>query len=570
VHVTRSRSESIPIASDHAGFELKGELAAWLEKEGYGVEDLGTHDEESTDYPDFAARVARLVSSGERGRGILTCGSGIGVSIAANKFPGVRAALCTSTEMAELARRHNDANILVVGARLAGVDPAGEIAAVFFETEFEGGRHRRRIEKILAIEREITSPLAMNSIRAADPEAFGIMQKELERQRTHLELIASENLTTLAILEATGSVLVNKYAEGYPGKRYYGGCQYHDEIERLGVERAKALFGAEHANIQPYSGSQANMAAYAALCDPGDTILAMDLSCGGHLTHGSGVNFSGKFYRFIHYGVSRETEHIDYGEVRDIAKRERPKVIVAGGSAYPPIIDFTEFRGIADEVGAFFMVDMAHFAGLVAGGAFPSPVPHAHVVTSTTHKTLRGPRAGFILCTEDLRKEIDKLVFPGMQGGPHMHVMAAKAICFKLAATDSFRAYARAIVENAKELSRNLADRGYRLVGGGTESHVFLIDLRDKGITGRDAQEMLEAAGIVVNKNTIPFDEKSPMVTSGIRLGTPAVTTRGMTRTEMPVIADLIHRILKGGGAPALADEVRAEVARLCEAFPYY
>lgn len=568
--MNQPEKETIPVASDHAGFALKKELVVWLENRGYTVLDLGTYNEESTDYPEYGARVAGLISRGVSRQGVLVCGSGVGIAIVANKFPGVRAAHCTSTEMARLSRLHNDANVLVLGGRLTDHGAAKEMLDAWLDTEFEGGRHARRVGTIRKIEEELQSPLRMRWVEMADPETFALMQKELERQKNHLELIASENLTSLGVLEAAGSVLMNKYAEGYPGKRYYGGCRYHDEIETLAVERAKALFGAEHANVQPYSGTQANMAAYAALLPLGGTILAMDLTCGGHLTHGSKVNFSGKFYRFVHYGVSRETEKIDFDEVRSLALKEKPGMIVAGGSAYPPIIDFAEFRRIADEAGAFLLVDMAHFAGLVAGGVYPSPVPYADVVTSTTHKTLRGPRAGFILSKEKVKKEIDKTVFPGMQGGPHMHVMAAKAVCFHLASTSEFKEYARKIVENAGELSRGLAQRGYRLVGGGTQTHLFLIDLREKGLTGQEAQELLESAGLVVNKNTIPFDTKPPTVTCGIRVGTPAVTTRGMGREEMRSIAHLMDRIMQSEGDERVRDEVREEVLSLCTRFPYY
>ncbi len=549
---------------------MKKQLVALLEQLGYEPLDLGTMDEHPTDYPDYGALVAGKVSSGEFVRGILVCGSGIGMSIVANKFPGVRAALCTTPEMAKLSKLHNNANVLSIASRLTGPDVAEEITRAWLETKFEGGRHAGRVEKIRDLENDLTGVITMKCVEREDPEAFGFMKKELERQRNHLELIASENLTTYAVMEATGSVLVNKYAEGYPGRRYYGGCEFHDKIEELAVERAKALFGAEHANVQPYSGSQANMAAYAALLEVGDTILAMDLTCGGHLTHGSRVNFSGRLYRFIHYGVSSETEHIDFDEVRDLAKREKPGLIVAGGSAYSAIIDFREFRKIADEVGAYLLVDMAHFAGLVAGGMYPSPVPYSDVVTSTTHKTLRGPRAGFILCGESLRKKIDKTVFPGMQGGPHMHVQAAKAVCFHLASRPEFRDYAARIVENAGVLCETLAGAGYRIVGGGTETHLFLIDLGKKRLTGARAQEMLESAGIVVNKNTIPFDTQSPMVTSGIRVGTPAVTTRGMGPEEMRIIAGLMDDILQAKGEKAAVDHARGEVEKLCGRFPYY
>ncbi|MFQ6103813.1 MAG: ribose 5-phosphate isomerase B [Candidatus Glassbacteria bacterium] len=568
--MNKSGKEIIPIASDHAGYSLKNDVIVWLEARGCEVCDLGTFDEQRTDYPDYAREVARGVSSGEYTRGILLCGSGIGMSIVANKFPGVRAALCTTPEMVKLSRLHNDANILVLAGRLTEPDIAREMIELWLDTNFEGERHEVRLEKIEKIEDELLGVLAMRRIEQTDPDIYRIMENELKRQRNSLELIASENLTTIPVLEAMGSVLVNKYAEGYPGRRYYGGCKHYDEIEELAVERAKSLFGAEHANVQPYSGTQANMSAYAALCESGDTILAMDLTCGGHLTHGSRVNFSGRFYNFIHYGVSRESEHIDFDEVRDLALKHRPKLIVAGGSAYPPVIDFKRFREIADEVGAYLLVDMAHFCGLVAGGVYPTPVPYSDVVTSTTHKTLRGPRAGFILCKEGFRKQIDKTVFPGMQGGPHMHVMAAKAICFWAASTDDFKEYSKRIVENAIALSGKLSESGYRMVGGGTESHLFLVDLRDVELTGAQAQEMLESAGIVVNKNTIPYDQNPPSVTSGIRVGTPAVTTRGMGVGEMRKIADLMDRVISKRGRSDVIREVKKEVQRMCELFPYY
>jgi glycine hydroxymethyltransferase len=391
-----------------------------------------------------------------------------------------------------------------------------------------------------------------------DEAIFQLIALEEKRQREGLELIASENFVSKQVREAVGSVLTNKYAEGYPGARYYGGCEIVDQVESLAIERAKALFGAAWANVQPHSGSQANMAVYMALMEPGDTLMGMDLAAGGHLTHGSRVNFSGKLYKVVSYGVSPETERIDLEEVRRLALEHRPKVIVAGASAYPRVWDFQAFRQIADEVGAFLLVDMAHFAGLVAAGLHPNPVPHAHVVTSTTHKTLRGPRGGLILSQDpELGKKIDKLIFPGIQGGPLEHVIAGKAVAFFEALQPEFKEYSRLVVENAKRLAAELAERGYRIVTGGTDNHLMLVDLRPKGLTGKEAEERLDQVGITVNKNAIPFDPKPPRVTSGIRIGTPAITTRGFTPEEMPLVADLIDRALTQGPSEALREEVR-------------
>ncbi|WP_117237491.1 serine hydroxymethyltransferase [Thermus sediminis] len=391
-----------------------------------------------------------------------------------------------------------------------------------------------------------------------DEALFRLIALEEKRQREGLELIASENFVSQAVREAVGSILTNKYAEGYPGARYYGGCEFVDQVEALAIERAKALFGAAWANVQPHSGSQANMAVYMALMEPGDTLLGMDLAAGGHLTHGAKVNFSGKLYKAVFYGVNPETERIDFEEVRRIALEHRPKVLVAGASAYPRVWDFQAFRQIADEVGAYLVVDMAHFAGLVAAGLHPNPVPHAHVVTSTTHKTLRGPRGGLILSQDlELGKRIDKLIFPGIQGGPLEHVIAGKAVAFFEAMQPEFQEYSRLVVQNAKRLAEELAQRGYRIVTGGTDNHLLLVDLRPKGLTGKEAEERLDQVGITVNKNAIPFDPKPPRVTSGIRLGTPAITTRGFTPEEMPTIADLIDRALTQGPSEALREEVR-------------
>jgi glycine hydroxymethyltransferase len=410
------------------------------------------------------------------------------------------------------------------------------------------------------------------STRAADPELFGLLDRELERQTTTLQLIASENFTSEAVLAATASVLTNKYSEGYPGKRYYGGNAVADDVESLARRRAAELFGADHANVQPHAGANANAAAYLALLEPGDTVLGLRLDHGGHLTHGSPVNFSGRLYRFVSYGVTPSDERIDLDQVRDLARKERPKLLVAGATAYPRRIDPEPYRQIADEVGARFLFDAAHIAGLVAGDAHPSPVPFADVVTLTTHKTLRGPRGGCILTTEELAAAIDKAVFPGLQGGPLDHVIAAKAVAFGEAAQPSFRDYAAAVVANASALAEALVEEGFRLVSGGTENHLVLVDLRpfDADLTGKLAQDVLDAAGISTNKNTIPADPRSPFVTSGLRLGTPALTTAGMGPEEMPLVAGLLARALRERGDEAALAAIRDEVAALCGKFPPY
>jgi glycine hydroxymethyltransferase len=410
----------------------------------------------------------------------------------------------------------------------------------------------------------------MRWIEQVDPDVAKAIRLETERQFRNLELIASENFVSEAVLEAVGSVMTNKYAEGYPGRRYYGGCEHVDTVEELAVQRAKELFGAEHANVQPHSGSQANMAVYFSVLQPGDTILGPNLAHGGHLTMGSPVNFSGKLYRVVPYGVRREDERIDLDQVRDLCREHRPKLVVAGGSAFPRAIDFAAFRAIADEFGCLLMADIAHPAGLVAAGLHPSPVPHADFVTTTTHKTLRGPRGGMVLCRAGHAPTLDKVVMPGMQGGPLMHVIAAKAVALREALTPDWRAYQRQIVANAKALAASLVRRGYRLVTGGTDTHLMLVDLTAQGITGKDAQEALDRAWITVNKNTIPFETRSPMVTSGIRIGTPAVTTRDMKEPEMEVIAGLIDRVLQARGDPKAEASVRADVAGLTARFPLY
>ena len=410
----------------------------------------------------------------------------------------------------------------------------------------------------------------MRHLKHTDPEIYEAIIKEYERQFYHLELIASENFTSLAVMEAQGSVLTNKYAEGLPHKRYYGGCEFVDIVEDLAIKRVKELYGAEHANVQPHSGSQANMAVYMAVLKPGDTILGMDLAHGGHLSHGAKVNFSGKIYNAVYYGLNPETELIDYDQVYRLAKEHKPKLIVAGASAYPRVIDWEKFAQIAEDVGAYLMVDMAHYSGLIAGGVYPNPVPYAHFVTSTTHKTLRGPRGGFILCKAEFAKDIDKSVFPGIQGGPLMHVIAAKAVAFKEAMTEEFKRYARQVVKNAQAMAEEFMRLGFKVVSNGTDSHIVLLDLRNKGITGKQAEEALGRANITVNKNAVPFDPLPPTKTSGIRIGTPAMTTRGMKEDEMRYIARLIAQVINNIEDSDTIEKVSKEVIELCQQFPLY
>jgi glycine hydroxymethyltransferase len=516
------------------------------------------------------------VSDGKAERAIVLCGSGLGVMYTANRFPGVRAALVQDEEAAELARRHNDANVLALSGDRLDAERAWPIVKTWLDTPFEGGRHARRIAMIdsLTDSEEVreTSALARcgPGLAEVDPDIAELLRAEARRQALSLELIASENFASEAVLEATGSVLTNKYAEGYPGRRYYGGCEFVDGVERLVIERAVELFGCDHVNAQPHSGSQANEAVYRALLDVGDTVLAMNLDHGGHLTHGSPVNFSGKLYRIVPYGVRRESEQIDYDELRRLALEHRPKLIQCGTTAYSRTLDFAVFRSIADEVGAVLFADIAHIAGLVASGLHPSPVGHAQVVTTTTHKTLRGPRGGLILCDAQFAKKIDSAVFPGGQGGPLMHVIAAKAVGLREALTPAFRSYCAQIIANARALAEGVAARGFKVVSGGTDTHLFLLSLVDRDTTGKAAQISLERAGITTNKNMVPFDPRKPAVTSGLRIGTPAVTTRGMREPEMQQIAHLIARALERPGDVEELDAVRGEVEALCRCFPLY
>ena len=533
---------------------------------GLQVEDVGCYNTDSVDYPDYACEVARRVSEGSVDQGFLACTTGIGMCIAANKYPRVRAALCVNPRMAKMARCHNNANVLVMGGGIVAREEVDAILEEWLKNEFEAGtRHERRVNKIKACDASVTDPVA---VYESDPEIYSALRNEMRRQRENLELIASENYVSRAVREAQGSVMTNKYAEGYPGKRWYNGCEFVDEAERLAIDRAKQLFGAEHANVQPHCGSSANMAVYFAMMQPGDTMLAMSLACGGHLTHGHKVNFSGRFFNVVHYGVHRETERIDYDEVEKLAREQKPKLICAGASAYSRLIDFPRLREIADSAGAYLMVDMAHIAGLVAAGCHPNPVPYCDFVTTTTHKTLRGPRGGMILCRAKYAQEIDKTIFPGVQGGPLMHVIAAKAVCFYEALQPAFKEYAQQIVRNAQVLASELEGAGLRIVSGGTDNHMMLVDLNPINVTGKDAATVLDKASITVNKNAIPFDAKSPFVTSGIRVGTPAVTTRGMKEEEMKQIAAFIGRVLKDPTNEKQIEDVRKEVIAFSARFP--
>jgi len=556
---------NVILGSDHGGFDVKSLLIDLLTEQGATVEDAGTRLNESVDYPDFVPAVCSAVTEGRVDFGILICTTGIGMSIAANRYPRVRAALCATAHLATLARTHNNANVLVLPGELEKPRLA-EILDAWTAHRFEPGtRHERRVNKLDLLADRAYDPV---SLSLADPEIYAVVRREAKRQRQNIELIASENYTSRAIQQCSGSVLTNKYAEGYPGKRWYHGCEFVDQAEQLAIDRAKQLFGAEHANVQPHSGSTANQAVYFAALQPGDTILAMDLAHGGHLTHGMKLNFSGRFFNAVHYGVDAETEQLNYDIIAKLALEHKPKMLVCGASAYSRIIDFKRLREIADSVGALLFADIAHIAGLVATGCHPSPFPHCDYVTTTTHKTLRGPRGGLILCKQQYAADIDKQVFPGVQGGPLMHTIAAKAVCFHEALQPSFKTYCEQVIRNAKVLASGLEAQGLRVVSGGTDNHVMLIDLSPIGLTGKDAAEALDHASITVNKNGIPFDKKSPFVTSGIRLGTPAMTTRGFKEKQMEQTAAWIGAILKDPANSELRKKIRAEVIALTAGFP--
>jgi len=495
---------------------------------------------------------------------MLICTTGVGMSIAANKTAGIRAALVTNEAMAISARQHNDANVLCIGVNGMDENLAKRILDQFIKTQFEtGGRHERRVSKV-----ESGGKSAEHLLATIDPEIAQVIDQETTRQQENIELIASENFTSPAVMQVQGSTLTNKYAEGYPAKRWYGGCEFVDVAEQLAIERSKQLFGAEHANVQPHSGSGANMAVYFSTLQPGDKILTMDLSHGGHLTHGNKANFSGRFYEVIHYGVNPETELIDYDNLAKVAADEKPKMITVGASAYPRTIDFERMGQIARHVGALLLADIAHIAGLVATGQHPSPVGHAHFVTTTTHKTLRGPRGGLILCGEEHKKQIDSQTFPGIQGGPLMHVIAAKAVCLQEALQPEFKQYQAQVVVNATALANGLANNGFRMVSGGTDNHLMLVDVGSRDMTGKECQAALDEAGITVNKNTIPFETRSPFQASGIRIGSPAVTTRGMGEVEMADIADMISEVLLDINNVDKQKQVLQRVRQLTARFP--
>jgi len=562
----KGQNMKIAVGADHGGVEIKKQIVGLLEEAGMEVVDAGTDSNDSADYPDFGGIVASAVSEGSVDQGILVCTTGIGMSITANKYPRVRAALCLNEEFAKLARTHNNANVLALpGNGSIDADTVEQIVRTWLGSSFEGGRHERRVEKVSQITKEISDPVNLYDV---DPEIYAVIKREQTRQKQNIELIASENYASRAIQETNGSVLTNKYAEGYPGKRWYHGCDNVDEAEQLAIDRARELFGAEHANVQAHSGSGANQAVYYAVLQPGDTILSLSLAHGGHLTHGLGANFSGRTYNIVHYGVDKETECLDYDNIQSLAEEHKPKMILAGASAYSRIIDFKRLRSIADGVGAYLMADMAHIAGLVAAGCHPSPVPYCEFVTTTTHKTLRGPRGGLILSQERFAADIDKQIFPGIQGGPLMHTIAAKAVCFHEALQPDFKAYQEQVIRNAQALAGALEDVGLRIVSGGTDNHVMLVDLNPIKVTGKDASGVLDKALITVNKNAIPFDERSPFVTSGIRLGTPAVTTRGMEEAEMKQIATWIGDVLKNVEDEETIKRVKQEVIAMTANFP--
>jgi RpiB/LacA/LacB family sugar-phosphate isomerase len=557
--------KKVALASNNDGTELKEQVKSWLSQQGFPFEDIGGSSTE-----EIARRVATAVSLGQADSGIVIDRTGFGLSMTANKIVGVRAALVHNVEMARLSREKHDANVLCIASQEIRGKRLKEILDAWMNTAYIGERRETPIspEEPKPITASVSNTSHNPSLAEADSAVYAAIQNEYNRQRDNIELIASENFTSRAVMEAQGSCLTNKYAEGYPGKRWYGGCENADVIETLAIERAKELFKADHANVQPHSGSQANAAVYFAMLQPGDLILTMDLSHGGHLTHGHKMNFSGRFYRVVHYGVSKETETIDYDALEAQAKEVRPKMITAGASAYSRTIDFPRLRKIADACGALLFVDMAHIAGLVAAGVHPSPIPYADFVTTTTHKTLRGPRGGLVFCKEKYAKDIDSQVFPGVQGGPLMHVIAAKAVALGEALKPEFKAYQQQVARNAKALCEGMKKNGFRIVSGTTDNHVMLVDLQPKNITGKEVSDLLDHAGITVNKNAIPFDTQSPFKAGGIRLGTPAVTTRGMKEDEMFDIANLIEDAIEHRTDTARIAKIRDHVREITARFP--
>ena len=555
----------IAIASDHGGVDYKAAIVNALSGSAT-VSDLGPADKASCDYPDYALKVAKAVASGEADIGVLVCRSGIGMSMAANRFQNVRAAVCMTVDQAVTTRTHNGANVLCLGADYISAEDAVAIAKSFVAQEV--GSEERHVRRRWKLERAQRLSDCSGLMRD-DPEVYATIEAQTRQEDAEINLIASENTSSRACREAAGSVLMNKYAEGYPGKRWYSGCLPVDAAEELARKRACALFGAEHANVQPHCGSAANMAVYFATIKPGDTILSLSLDQGGHLSHGSPVNFSGKIYNIVPYTVDPKTEMLDYDAIERQALEVKPKILLTGASAYPRIIDFKRIREICDKVGCIMMVDMAHIAGLVAGGAHPSPVPYADFVTTTTHKTLGGPRGGMVLCKEKWAKALDSAVFPGMQGGPLENIIAAKAVVFREWMGEAKKGYAQQVVKNCQVMCKTVQDRGYRIVSGGTDNHLFLVDVKkSKGITGKDAAAALDAAGIIVNKNTIPFDTESPFKTSGIRVGTASATTRGMKEPEMVKIGTWIADVLDDITNVEVQARVKREAAELVAHFP--
>ena len=555
----------ISIASDHGGLELKATLVKAL-SDVATLLDRGPCEKASCDYPDYAVRVAKDVAGGEADFGILICRSGIGMSMAANRFQNVRAAMCATTDAATRTRQHTGANVLCLGADIVSADYALEIAKTFVATPVDNDeRHARRRWKLERAARLSDCSGLMHD----DPEVYAAIEAQTLQEDAEINLIASENTSSRACREAAGSVLMNKYAEGYPGKRWYSGCLPVDAAETLAIERAKKLFGAEHANVQPHCGSAANMAVYFATIKPGDTIMSLSLDQGGHLSHGSPVNFSGKIYNIVPYTVDPKTEMLDYDAMEKQALEVKPKILLTGASAYPRKLDFKRIREICDKAQCIMMVDMAHIAGLVAGGAHESPVPYADFVTTTTHKTLGGPRGGLVLCKEKWAKALDSAVFPGMQGGPLENIIAAKAVMLREWMSEEKKGYAQQVVKNTVVMCKTIQDRGYRIVSGGTDNHLFLVDVKSsKGITGKEAAAALDAAGIIVNKNTIPFDTESPFRTSGIRVGAASATTRGMKEPEMIKIGTWIADVLDDVTNLEVQARVKREAAALVAGFP--
>ena len=555
----------ISIGSDHGGVELKALAVSALSGE-FAIDDKGPFDRDPCDYPDYAVKVALDVASGAADFGVLICRSGIGMSMAANRFQNVRAALCHTVDAAVLSRQHNGANVICIAGDSVSGEYALEMIRAFAATPVdESERHARRRAKLERAGRLSDA----SGLLAADPEVFAAIAAQTAQEDTEINLIASENTSSRACREAAGSVLMNKYAEGYPGKRWYSGCLPVDAAEELARKRACELFGADHANVQPHCGSAANMAVYFATIKPGDTILSMSLDQGGHLSHGSPVNFSGKYYNIVPYTVDKDTEMLDYDALEKQALEVKPAILLTGASAYPRKLDFKRIREICDKVGCIMMVDMAHIAGLIAGGAHESPVPYADFVTTTTHKTLGGPRGGMVLCKEKWAKALDSAVFPGMQGGPLENIIAAKAVVFREWMMPEKKGYAQQVVKNCAVLCKTVQDRGYRIVSGGTDNHLFLVDVKtSKSITGKEAAAALDAAGIVVNKNTIPYDTESPFRTSGIRVGTASVTTRGMKEAEMVKIGTWIADVLDDITDVSVQERVKREAAELVAGFP--